>query len=143
MQCIDPGVEREPDVNFGSRNRAPQLENVFSTYIYIYIYICITFFEYTNTYGHVYIYIHTYILYIYIYYTYYIYVYIYIYIYNLHITYMYTYSLDIYVFIYSRASQTGDAVRAMYSNVGVGVVHVPCWSAGAEHNVMFLSYRRF
>ena len=36
---------------------------------------------------------------------------------------------------------TGDAIRAMYSNVGVGVGHVPCSCAGAEHNVMLLSYR--
>ena len=40
-----------------------------------------------------------------------------------------------------RASQTGDAIRAMYSNVGVGFVYVPCWCAGAEHSVMFLSDR--
>ena len=43
---------------------------------------------------------------------------------------------------YCRASQTGDAIRAVYSNVGVGVVYVPCWCAGAEHNLMFLIYRR-
>ena len=44
-----------------------------------------------------------------------------------------------YVYDYDcRASQTGDAIRATYGNVGVGVVHVPCWCTGAEHNVMFL-----
>ena len=66
--------------------------------------------------------------------------YIYIYIYLTLCIYIYLY---VYIYIYCRASQTGDAIRAAYSNVGVGVVHVPCWCAGAERNVMFLSHRSF
>ena len=54
---------------------------------------------------------------------------------------MYT---DMGIPIYCRASHTGDAIRVMYSSVSVGVVHVLCAlrvRAGAEHSVMFLSYR--
>ena len=45
-----------------------------------------------------------------------------IYIYMIYIIYP-----CIYLFIQCRASQTGDAIRVSYSNVGVGVLHVPCW----------------
>ena len=44
----------------------------------------------------------------------------------------------IWFHIYCRASHTGDAIRAMYSSVRFGVVHVLCTRASAEHSVMFL-----
>ena len=50
------------------------------------------------------------------------------------------YITSYYITLYCRASHTGDAIGAMYSNVGVGVGHVPCSCAGAEHNVVLLSY---
>ena len=47
-------------------------------------------------------------------------------------TYIYIYT---HIYIYCRASHTGDAIRALYSSVSVGVVHVLCACAQVQSTV--------
>ena len=57
--CIDPGVEREPDVTFGSSKIELRSSILHFQYIYIYMYIYII---------HIYVYVYIYIfIFIYLY----------------------------------------------------------------------------